>query len=1632
MHKKIYSVALSAMMLFSIFNSNLVKVKATETARPVNLALNKPTEASEQETDYYGPNKLVDGIVNRNVGNRREQSRWATNLHQNGQPVWAIVDLQQETQFRTIVISWERNNIKTYKLQVSNDKSDWRDVFVRGGDKLITDMDENIRLDEAVTARYVRLYIDGYTGGTSNWRSVSVYELQIYADDMPTDILPTSSVLTDGTVEVSDFEPTPGNTQNGDKVIDGNLQTRWATNASSNMEARTLTITLPSARRIEEFKIYWERLNIDGYKLYTAETSNAEFELLVDKNTPITKKKETIRLDSPKWVKKVKIVVDRYNGGTLSWPNVSIAEIQAFAARTPEANANSTAKEIANLLEETELNTDNTAIVIPTVGENVTVKLQADYEQIVNEDGTFYKPLTAKTVKIIYKVEKPGDQAEGMSEFPLVIPGLYPNAGTNPKPTVIPELQEWYGHSGNFTINGETKLYSTDFTGAVEEFKNDVKLQFDLDLAVENTSSNVIKFEQDNGVHHLGKEGYYMEIGGDSIVVKSDDAIGAYYATRTLIQIMMNNQNQIPQGLVRDYPKYAVRGFSLDVGRKPISLEMLRMMAKEMAFYKMNDFQVHLNDNLIFYEDFATVEEAIERAYKGFRLESDIRKGGVVEGDSQNVTNKKDLTSEDLYYSKADFRDFIVTSRAMGVNIIPEFDAPGHAGSMLAVRPDLHLKQNTEGNGKRRGEQFDLSPAHYNDSVNFVKQLWSEFQKEDMFDSSMVVHIGTDEYYGSNEAFRKFSDDIIAHVQQKNPIVRMWGSLTHKRGTTPVRSENVQVNMWHVPYAFADDTYNQGFGLINTLENLYIVPSAGYYNNYLNPQWLYNNWQVNDINSSHPHGLLLPAGSKQMLGSVYAIWNDAIDTRANGISEMDVYDRFSKPLSAAASKNWTDPSLRFNQFNANKTNLANNIKLFNPYYRALNATNEERYLKYKFEDQRTLKHDYSHNGRRLLDTENVEVVENQLKLKGDSSYVTTEINKLAVGSTLEFDLTLTEDNQNGKILFEADHEGNERMSHNIAIMRDGNLGFNRELYEYSFNYKPPVNQKVHLAITTAGNNTYLTVNGQRYDAVGSYYGEDGTLRKNNITVSQPYKIATFLLPLKRIGSQTNAAKALIDNVTVYTGVVRDLSSLTDVEPSDTDTSALEELIHQVESLNLETYTRESVETLNTELTKAKELLVKNTVTAEEIEAEITALTNAKEALQIKEEQPTNEEEVDIRELNALISQIENLNPSDYQEESFNALLKAKEEAKKLKDSADITTEKVNQMVAKLNRLIGELQAVEVELTDKEKLQALVTAMENIEAETYTEESLAPLMEAKEEAKTLLEQQDPSDEDIRAMVEKITDLTSKLVEKTEPNEEISVAALDHVISTLTNLDFENIYDESARELVNQLVEKAEEIKANPSSQANVNNMVKLVEAQIGKLPKKLVTLTADEVNNVSVSLTNEFKLNNNITKFKVEEINGNNLTTFKAANPISDVYDMKLVDENDVEVTNYNNFKAKVRIPKRQDKVLVKVVYVDDNQNTHDLAYEIKDGMIEFEVSHFSVYSAVYKDKSTGAIVVDKTKNYPNIPTIETDVSTNANKESATKTIGSTKSAVNTAVNQGGFISLGYLVGLAFLVLYRRK
>lgn len=125
---------------------------------------------------------------------------------------------------------------------------------------------------------------------------------------------------------------------------------------------------------------------------------------------------------------------------------------------------------------------------------------------------------------------------------------------------------------------------------------------------------------------------------------------GAFYATRTLLQIEESN---LQNGEIRDFPKFQPPWlYARYQGRKFIPYDTALDIMLNMAYYKMNDLQLHLNDNYIFLKEHLagknlTQEEelkyVLEHAKTGFRVETDI-----VGKNGQKLTSDEHYTKEEM------------------------------------------------------------------------------------------------------------------------------------------------------------------------------------------------------------------------------------------------------------------------------------------------------------------------------------------------------------------------------------------------------------------------------------------------------------------------------------------------------------------------------------------------------------------------------------------------------------------------------------------------------------------------------------------------------------------------------------------------------------------------------------------------------------------------------------------------------------------------------------------------------------------------------------------------------------------------------------------------------------------------
>lgn len=100
------------------------------------------TEASSLQGSEYAASNAVDGDT---------ATRWSS---LSSDPQWLVLNLGEPKEVGKIVLNWETAFAKSYKIQISADKENWRDIFTTDAGKGGI---EEVQLKEPVRARYVRL-----------------------------------------------------------------------------------------------------------------------------------------------------------------------------------------------------------------------------------------------------------------------------------------------------------------------------------------------------------------------------------------------------------------------------------------------------------------------------------------------------------------------------------------------------------------------------------------------------------------------------------------------------------------------------------------------------------------------------------------------------------------------------------------------------------------------------------------------------------------------------------------------------------------------------------------------------------------------------------------------------------------------------------------------------------------------------------------------------------------------------------------------------------------------------------------------------------------------------------------------------------------------------------------------------------------------------------------------------------------------------------------------------------------------------------------------------------------------------------------------------------------------------------
>ncbi|KAI0207120.1 Beta-hexosaminidase [Lamellibrachia satsuma] len=209
-----------------------------------------------------------------------------------------------------------------------------------------------------------------------------------------------------------------------------------------------------------------------------------------------------------------------------------------------------------------------------------------------------------------------------------------------------------------------------------------------------------------SGTTTTTNESYFIEVDGDKPAVRivGRDKAGVFYGVQTLISLALDKRG-IPTGHISDQPRYPYRGLMLDVARNFRSKEDVLRLIDVMATYKLKKLHFHLADDEGWRLEIPGLPELTQIVSKRCH---DLQEKTCTLSQLGSGPTSSGLGSG--FYSQANYKEILGRATARHVDVIPEFDSPGHARAAIISM------------AARDSDDFLL--RHPNDTSQYFSNIW--------------------------------------------------------------------------------------------------------------------------------------------------------------------------------------------------------------------------------------------------------------------------------------------------------------------------------------------------------------------------------------------------------------------------------------------------------------------------------------------------------------------------------------------------------------------------------------------------------------------------------------------------------------------------------------------------------------------------------------------------------------------------------------------------------------------------------------------------------------------------------------------------------------------------------------------
>ncbi|MFA5263646.1 MAG: family 20 glycosylhydrolase [Opitutaceae bacterium] len=302
-------------------------------------------------------------------------------------------------------------------------------------------------------------------------------------------------------------------------------------------------------------------------------------------------------------------------------------------------------------------------------------------------------------------------------------------------------------------------------------------------------------------------EAYTLQV-AQNAEVRASDPRGLLWGVQTLLQSIesTNGSSALRCCAIADRPARPWRALMLDPARSFLRLDFIRRTIRVMSAYKLNVLHLHLID-----------DQAWRFEFKAFP--------------------KCNPPGEPLYTQK-ELRALVAYAARYGIEIVPEFDFPGHSQAVIAAYPGLDCENKVRSIGDSilcGGKAF---------TWEFIDKLVSEAVA--VFPSS-YLHMGADEPYaikrwavcphcqermkerGANSLaslYHLFVLDLNAIVRRHGKQMIVWNDAVHP-GVEPAPTKDIVIDAW-MGCDNAQAWAQAGYALINSSAGPLYLTSYGW------------------------------------------------------------------------------------------------------------------------------------------------------------------------------------------------------------------------------------------------------------------------------------------------------------------------------------------------------------------------------------------------------------------------------------------------------------------------------------------------------------------------------------------------------------------------------------------------------------------------------------------------------------------------------------------------------------------------------------------------------------------------------------------------------------------------------------